>query len=234
METKIPLMPLYASSEYMLVLSPDEHLQERIGRVRQALAEKAGVSGATKASAGSSARNALFPGSSARSAVPVPSSSARTATRKSHILLARWDAWDMQEERILQRLHILSMEQYPFKVHLEDFGGFPSHTIYIPVTSREPILRLVGQLRQHKRLMQSAAGNPYFISEPYLPLARGLSSGQYEQAMQFLGHKHFQGNFIASAMLLLKKRAGSSGYQILKRFEFEHLAVTARQTSLFA
>lgn len=201
METKIPLMPLYASSEYMLVLSPEEHLQERIAKIRLVVEEKA---------------------------------SARIPARKSHILLAKWNAWDMQEEKILQRLHVLSMEQYPFKVHLEGFAGFPSHTLYIPVTSREPILRLVTRLKQHKRLMQSGSGNPYFISDPHLPIARGLTGTQYEQAMQFLGSRNFRGNFIASAMLLLKRRAGGSAFQVLKRFEFEHMPVTARQANLFA
>src|SRR5580698_8721986 len=122
MATKTSIMPLYPSSEYMLVLSPDEHLQERIGKIKQVIQ------------------------------TTVHAASEKTGTRltggKSNILLARWQAWDMQEERLLQRLHVLSMEQYPFQVHLENFNGFPSHTMYIPVTSREPILRLVARVRQ--------------------------------------------------------------------------------------
>ena len=194
-------LPAFPQAEYMLVLSPDAHLQERIGRARQVLSEKIGT---------------------------------RPSARKAHVLLARWQAWDMMEERLLQRLHVLSMEQYPFQVQMEGFGGFPSHTVYIQVPTREPILRLVAGIRKNKRLMRSADGaDPYFISEPHLPLARGLNPGQYEQAMQTLGHRPFKASFVADAMLLLKRRAGSPAYQIVARFAFEHLAVTARQASLF-
>lgn len=194
-------IPPFPQAEYLLVLSPDEHLQERIGRIRQTLVEKTGI---------------RLPGT------------------KAHITLARWQAWDMMEERLLQHLHVLAMEQYPFQVQLEDFRGFPSHTLYIQVPTREPVLRLVAGIRRHKRLMRSADNNPYFISEPHLSLARGLTPGQYEQVMQAFGERHFHASFVADAMLLLKRRAGGQAYQILARFAFEHLAVTARQASLFA
>jgi 2'-5' RNA ligase len=201
MAIQTPLIPVYPATEYMLVLSPDEHLQDRIARVRQAVAEKTGT---------------------------------RASTRKAHILLARWQGWDMQEERLMQRLHVLSMEQYPFQVQLEGFSGFPSHTWYIPVATREPILRLVAAVRKNKRLMQSADTDPYFIHEPHLPLTRGLTPGQYEQVMQHFGSRHFHASFVADNMLLLKRRAGGQAYQILSRYAFEHLPVTARQASLFA
>ena len=185
----------------MLVLSPDESLQERIGKLRQVVEQKTGT---------------------------------RLPAKKSNILLARWQAWDMQEERLMRRLQVLSMEQYPFQVRLENFGGFPSHTVYIPVTSREPILRLVARIRQHKRMMQSGGKDSYFISEPAMTLFKGLTSLQYEQAMAVFASRHFNAGFTADAMLFLKRKAGSQAYQILKRFSFEHLAVTARQGALFA
>ncbi|TDW99998.1 2'-5' RNA ligase family protein [Dinghuibacter silviterrae] len=201
MAVKPTSIPPFPEAEYMLVISPEEHLQERIARVRQSLSEKTGI---------------------------------RTREGKTHITLARWQAWDMMEERLLQRLRVLAMEQYPFQVQMEDFKGFPSHTVCIQVPTREPILRLVARVRKHKRLMRSMENDPYFVSEPYLTIARGLTAPQYEQAMQVLGGKHFHASFVASAMLLLKRRAGGQPYQILARFDFEHLPVTARQASLFA
>lgn len=201
MATKPTIVPPFPQAEYLLVLSPDEHLQDRIGRIRQTLTDKTGFK---------------LPGG------------------KPHITLARWKAWDMMEERLLQRLRVLAMEQYPFQVQLEDFNGFPSHTVYIQVPTREPILRLVAGIRQNKRLMRSEDTNPYFISEPHLSLARGLTPVQYEQTMQAIAGRHFHASFVADAMLLLKRRSGGHAYQILARFDFEHLPVTARQTSLFA
>jgi 2'-5' RNA ligase len=195
--TQIILPP---TSEYLLVLSPDEDLQERIGRIKQVFAEKTG---------------------------------ARISGRKTHILLARWQGWDMQEEKLMQRLSVVAMEQYPFRIQLDGFAGFPSHTWYVQVPTREPIVRLVANLRKHKRWMQSGETDPYFIHEPHLPIARGLTPGQYEQALQQFGPKHFHAGFLSDGMLLLKKRPGAQAYQILKRFDFEHMPVLARQASLF-
>jgi hypothetical protein len=214
MIVKTPVTPLYPSSEYMLVLSPDEHLQERMGKIRQAIAEK--ITGRTG-----------------------EKMTARQAAGKSNILLARWQSLDMHEERLLRFLQVLCMEQYPFRVNLENFGGLPSHTMYIPVTSREPILRLVAGIRRHKRLMRipdiyPGGKDPYFISEPVMTLFKGLTPLQYEQGMSVLASRHFHASFTADAMLFLKRKAGGQAYQILKRFSFEHLAVTARQGALFA
>lgn len=200
MATKTPLLPGYPISEYMLILSPDEYLQERIGKIKQAIIEKSG---------------------------------AKLPMGRSNVLLARWEAWDMQEDRLMRHLQILGMEQYPFQVHLENFSGFPSHTIYIPVTSREPITKLVAKVRKHKRLMQSPGKDAYFISEPALALFKGLTAGQYEQTMPAFEARQFHASFVADGMLLLKKKAGSQAFQIVKRFAFEHLAVTARQGALF-
>ena len=51
------------------------------------------------------------------------------------------------EERIIQRLRTIAMGFCPFKVELKDYGSFPSHTIYIQVTSKLPIrgLQTAGQ-----------------------------------------------------------------------------------------
>ena len=45
----------------------------------------------------------------------------------------------MMEERIINRFKTVAMGFYPFKVELKDFGSFPSHTIYINVTTKEPV-----------------------------------------------------------------------------------------------
>lgn len=210
MPIKTPVMLPYPSSEYMLVLSPDEHLQERIGKIRQAIAEKITEKTGEK-------------------------TTPRQTAGKSNILLARWQSLDMHEERLLRHLQVLCMEQYPFRAQLENFAGLPSHTMYIPVTSREPILRLVARIRQHKRLMRTSnISTAYFISEPMMTLFKGLTPLQYEQAMSIFASRHFNAGFTADAMLFLKRKAGSQAYQILKRFSFEHLAVTARQGALFA
>lgn len=200
MSAQIPSMPGYRLSEYMLVLAPPDALQERLKKIKEAVAQTI---------------------------------NRKITMSKPYILLSRFVTWEMQEERLLQRLQVIGIEQYPFRVHIQGIKGFPAHTIYIPVLSREPVLKLVRSIRIHRKLMQSPDNDPYFISEPHMAIARQLTASQYETVLQSLGHRQFNAHFIADAMLLLRHRP-NEGLQIVQRFEFQNIPVNARQGSLFS
>ena len=144
--------------------------------------------------------------------------------------------YQLMEERIVNRLHIIAMGRNTIKVELKDYGSFPSHTIYINVTSKLPIQNLVKQIRtETQRLMKLNDDNkPHFIMEPHLTIARRLLPWQYEKGWLEYSHKHFTGRFIADAMLLLKRPVGELKYEILQRFEFQNLPVSTVQGELFA
>jgi 2'-5' RNA ligase len=126
------------------------------------------------------------------------------------------------------------MGYYAFKVELKDFGSFPSHTIYINVTTKEPVRNLVKQMRPFQQLMKLNNDNkPHFIDEPHLTIARKLLPWQYEKGWLEYSHKHFTGRFIADSMLLLRRQVGDKPYQILQRFEFMNLPVNTKQGDLF-
>lgn len=153
---------------------------------------------------------------------------------KPHLTLVKFDQLEMMEERIVSRLKALAMGFPPFKVELKDFGSYPSHTIFINVTSKLPIQNLVKEIKQVQRLMKmDNEHKPYFIDEPHLTIARKLIPWQYEKAWLEYSNRHFTGRFIADSMLLLKRREGDRGYQIVQRFEFMNLPVTTKQGELF-
>ena len=141
----------------------------------------------------------------------------------------------MIESRIIHRLKFIAMGYHPIKIELKDFGSFPSHTIYINITSKIPVQALVKQVRtETQRLMKLNEDNkPHFILEPHLTIARKLQPWQYEQGWLEYSHKHFTGRFIASGMLLLKRPVGELKYEIVQRFEFENLPVGTKQGELF-
>ncbi len=156
---------------------------------------------------------------------------------KPHITLVNFLQYQMMEERIINHLHTIAMSYQPVKIELKDYGSFPSHTIYINVTSKLPIQNLVKTIRTDaQRLMKLNDDNkPHFILEPHLTIARKLLPWQYEQGWLEYSHKHFTGRFIADGMLLLKRPAGELKYEVAKRFKFENLAVaTTTQGELFA
>jgi 2'-5' RNA ligase len=153
---------------------------------------------------------------------------------KPHITLATFVQYAMMEERIVNRLKTIAMGYHPFKVELKDFGSFPSHTIYINVTTKEPIRNLVREIKPAQQLMKLNNDNkPHFIDEPYLTIARKLLPWQYEKGWLEYSNRSFTGRFIADSMLLLGRRKGEMPYRIVRRFDFMNLPVATKQGELF-
>lgn len=151
------------------------------------------------------------------------------------ITLVTFSQLAMMEERIINRLRMVAMGQPAIKVELRDFGSFPSHTIYINVTSKVPVQGLVKTIRHEtQRLMKLNDDNkPQFILEPHLTIARKLKPWQYEKGWLEYSHKHFTARFIADSMLLLKRLVGESGYQKVQQFRFQNMPVVTKQGELF-
>lgn len=158
-----------------------------------------------------------------------------------YITLVNFSQYAMMEERIISRLHTITMGFPPFKVELKDYGSFPSHTIYINVTSKLPVQNLVKRIRtESQRLMKLNDDNkPHFIMEPHMTIGRKLKPWQYEKGWLEYSHKHFTGRFIANEMTLLKRLAIESTdgyrmkYQVAATFQFQNLPVVTKQGELF-
>jgi 2'-5' RNA ligase len=154
---------------------------------------------------------------------------------KPHLTLVNYTQYTSFESRIVQKLHTLSMQFSPISIDLQDYGSFPSHTIFINVVSRSVIQNLVKNIRTHLQgLMKLDKDNkPHFIMEPHITIARRLKPWQYEQGWLAYSHQHFSGRFIASSMILLKRATPDQKYELVKRFEFQGLQVGASQAMLF-
>jgi 2'-5' RNA ligase len=151
------------------------------------------------------------------------------------LALVNFSQYTMLEERILNRLRTVAMGYPPFKVELKNFGSFPTHTIYINVTSKLPIQNLLKEIRKDgQRLMKlNNDHKPHFMMEPHLTIARKLVPWQYEKGWLEYSHKHFTGRFIADKMTLLKRPAGEMKYHLVEKFEFQNMPVTTKQGELF-
>ena len=154
---------------------------------------------------------------------------------KPHVTLVNFLQYEMMEDRLVSRLKTIAMGYYPIKVELKDYGSFPSHTIYINITSKVPIQNLVKEIRgQGQRLMKLNDDNkPHFIMEPHITVARKLQPWQYEKGWLEYSNKHFTGRFIADGMLLLKRAIGEMKYQVVEKFQFQNLPVSTKQGELF-
>lgn len=155
---------------------------------------------------------------------------------KPHIALVNFVQYEMLESKIINRLKVIGMGYPAVKIELKDYGSFPSHTIYINITSKKPIQHLIKTIRTDtQRLMKLNDDNkPHFIMEPHINIAGKLQPWQYEKGWLEYSHKHFAGRFIASDMLLLKRSVYETKYEIVQRFDFENLPVNTTQGELFS
>lgn len=202
MENLHPSMPGYRLNEYLLVLSPNEELRNRIIGLRKEFNEKFHPS------------------------MPL--------TGKPHMALVRFVTWNMMEEKLVNRFHHIAMGETPFKVEFKDFGSFPSHTLFLNITTKIPIQYLVRELRTTQKMMKAdPEHDPLFITEPFIAVARKLLPWQFEKGWLEFSNRRFTAKMIADSMLLLKRPMGEKGYQVVQRFEFMNLPVATKQGELF-
>ena len=152
---------------------------------------------------------------------------------KPHITLVKFSQLQLMEDRICHRLKMIAMGILPFKVELNNFGSFPSHTIYINTEAKVATKLLIRQLKTAQQLMKTKAQKPHFIEEPHLTIARQLLPWQYEKAWLEYSNSHFSGRFIANNMLLLRRPEGAKVYQSVQHFEFMNTPVVSKQGELF-
>ena len=214
MKTIINTIPGYRVNEYLLVLSPHEELWNRIVKVKTEFSEK-------------------YKSDHEDFAGQYKSDYARWG--KPHITLVNFVQYAMLEERIVSRLHNIAMGFPPFKVELKDYGSFPSHTIYINVTSKLPVQNLVKNIRtESQRLMKLNDDNkPHFIMDPHMTIARKLLPWQYEKGWLEYSNSQFTGRFMADHVLLMRKQMDAKKYEVVKRFKLLGQKQTIEQSSLF-
>ena len=203
METQIKQLPGYQVNEYKLVLVPHEDLSLKIMEVRDRFNKKI------------------------KTEQPI--------TSLPEVLLAGFKILKQNELRLINRLKIISMGLPLIKVEVKNYGSFPSHTIFLNVTSKLPIGNLVKKIRTDAQMLMKLDNDnkPHFPTDSYITIARKLLPWQYEKAWLELKDKNFTGRFIASRMLLLKRKEGEFKYKPVENFQFENLPIETKQGELF-
>jgi len=156
------------------------------------------------------------------------------ATGRPNITLARFEQFDMVEQRIIHRLQLLATAHNSFVVELHDFESYPTHSIFINVTTKTQIVELVKALRPMQHLLKiDKDRKPHFITEPHITIARKLLPWQYEKGWLELSNTHFSGRFVVDHLLLLRKRHGDNHFTTVKKFKLLNEKVSTVQGQLF-
>jgi 2'-5' RNA ligase len=152
---------------------------------------------------------------------------------KPSLTILHCHAYEGMEARLIERMQQVATRNSSFKVELQNFAAYPSHTIYIHVATRSPFNDLAKELKVVKSLTKVPDHDPHFINEPHLLVGQRLKPFQFTRMWMDCEHTEFTGRFIANSMVLMKRSATGTNYEELRRFEFASLADSIKQGSLF-
>ena len=156
------------------------------------------------------------------------------AKGKPGITIARFEQYEMVEQRIIHRLQVIVAAQAAFGLELHDFGSHPTHSIFLNVTTQVKIVELVRSIRAMQQLLTIDKDHKvHFIKDPNIIIARKLLPWQYEKGWLELSNTHFSGRFIADQVLLHRKREGEIRYTVIGKCKMMNLRTETRQGQLF-
>lgn len=158
--------------------------------------------------------------------VPLPFEIAPSLT------VLKFHAFEQSEARALERIQKVVQQTKPYLVELEDYSGYPSHTIYINVKTRSAFNELSKTLKLSKKHLKVPGREPHFINEPHLILAQRLAPNEFERMWKECEHKQFTGRFICDHLLLLKRSQVRRRYEPIRKFEFQQLPSNLKQAAL--
>lgn len=124
-----------------------------------------------------------------------------------HITVANFMAMEQMEETIGRWMQRICGMQESFLVTLNNYSGFPPHTIYLRVQHPQPFQQLANQLRVIDNYVRGY-GMPAarLIKNPHLTLARRLPEEVYAKAISEYSRREFHGSFKVTELVLLKRR----------------------------
>ncbi|HEY6902026.1 MAG TPA: 2'-5' RNA ligase family protein [Puia sp.] len=125
---------------------------------------------------------------------------------KPHITVAAFQAGEPMEDTLIRWIQRICNRYRSFDVSLNNYSGFPPHTIYLRVQDPQPFRELMQQLRAIDDFIRSSGCPPVnLINRPYLSIAGGLTEQVYNKAMPEYSRRTFHDTFHVEELVLLKR-----------------------------
>jgi len=129
-----------------------------------------------------------------------------TVRNKPHITVAAFQAGEAMEDTLIRWIQRICHRHRSFDITLNNYSGFPPHTIYLRVQDPQPFRELMQQLRAIDDFIRSSGCPPVnLVNRPYLSIAGGLTEQLYNKAMPDYSQKTFHGSFRVEELILLKR-----------------------------
>jgi 2'-5' RNA ligase len=129
-----------------------------------------------------------------------------TVRNKPHITVAAFQAGEIMEDTLIRWVQRICNSYKSFELTLNNYSGFPPHTIYLRVQDPHPFRQLMQQLRSIDEFIRSSGCPPAnLISKPFLSIAGGLTEQLYNKAMPDYSRRSFHDSFQVEELVLLKR-----------------------------
>lgn len=131
-----------------------------------------------------------------------------------HITLANLLFKKQMEGALCSCLERICGLQYSFAVALKNFGGFPSHAIYINVLQSESFKKLIVNLKVLECLIKENDCPPLqLVSRLHMTIARRLDEWTYNKAIVEYKERTFSELFTLDKVTLLKRDSRYAKWQ---------------------
>ena len=153
-----------------------------------------------------------------------------TVRNRPHITVAAFQAGEPMEETLIRWIQRICKSYRSFDLTLNNFSGFPPHTIYLRVQDPQPFRELMQQLRAIDEFIRSSGCPPVnLINRPYLSIAGGLTEQVYNKAMPDYSRKTFHDSFHVDQLVLLRRE---HAFDACKTVNIFHLLPAAEDGSI--
>lgn len=123
------------------------------------------------------------------------------------IVIGVFFAKEAMEDTLARWIQRICQQQHSFTVTLNNYSGFPAHTIYLRVQTEKPFQELADRLSVLNTYFNSCACPPMqFTPKPYISIAGNLPENIYSNALIKYALQSFHESFVVNEFQMLKRK----------------------------
>jgi 2'-5' RNA ligase len=151
------------------------------------------------------------------------------------LALAHFIQYEAVQTKVVDLFKNIAAFSPPLQISLQNFGSFPTHSIFVKVNEDSGVHKLVKEIRSKakRNLRVNSETKPMIMLEPHVGIVRKLTPEIYEQSWSKYCDAVFKAGFRAEEMILLRRPPGLKSWQVVERFEFQSKSLPATQGRLF-
>ena len=135
------------------------------------------------------------------------------------ITITQFLAKEQMEGTLIRWIQNICRMQTAFTVTLNNYSGFPPHTIYLRIQDPGPFEHLAHQLKIIDGFVQDNDCPPVHVHEvPHLPIASCLPEHIYNEAIASYAHRSFHESFKVDKLLLTRRASVHDNLELVNTF----------------